>query len=145
MPQTKAPHKKSQPMGFSGRREATRAPTVENARITTPRQVVTRADEVGALSEASRKARTMAAKVVNQAVHASQEAAGRLILTAPYSALLRQRDATTRRRETVASSRSPLQPGRSSVPQGPFRRAASSRTLRGSSPHRTSCGRSGDL
>jgi hypothetical protein len=66
-------------MEFSGRREATRAPTVENATITTERTTVTRADEVGTLSEARRKARIMANKVDAQASHASQEAARVLI------------------------------------------------------------------
>src|SRR5215212_5007125 len=61
-------------MGFSGRREATRAPTVENATITTERTAVTRADEVGWLSEARSSARAMATKVGTQADHASQEA-----------------------------------------------------------------------
>src|SRR5919112_3641966 len=79
MPQIKAPQQNSQPIGFSGRREATRAPTVENAKITTERHAVTRADEVGALSEARRKARAMATKVATQTDHASQEAVRRLI------------------------------------------------------------------
>src|SRR5215212_9706556 len=83
MPQIKAPQQNSQPMGFSGRREATRVPTVENAKITTERHAVTRADEVGTLSEARRKARTMATKVDTQTDHASQEAARVLILPTP--------------------------------------------------------------
>src|SRR5215210_1477609 len=79
MPQIKAPQQNSQPMGFSGRREATRAPTVENAKITTERHAVTKADEVSSLSEARRKAKAIATKVDTQAGHASQEAARVLI------------------------------------------------------------------
>jgi hypothetical protein len=71
----KAPEQKSQPMGFSGRREAIRAPTDENAKITTERHAVTRADEVGTLSEARRKARAMATTEATHTDHASQEAA----------------------------------------------------------------------
>jgi hypothetical protein len=70
-------------MRFSGRREATRAPTIENATITTKRHAVTRADEVGTLSEARRKARAMTTKVDTETDHASQEAARRLILLIP--------------------------------------------------------------
>ena len=55
------------------------------------------------------------------------------------------RDAATKTRARVASSPSPRPPVRCSAPPGRSHRAASRRRLRGSSWHRTSCGRSGGL
>jgi hypothetical protein len=50
--QIKAPEQKSQPIGFSGRRDPTKAPTVENARITSEIKAVVWREDEGSLSEA---------------------------------------------------------------------------------------------
>jgi hypothetical protein len=70
-------------MEFSGRREATRAPTVEKAKITTERTAVTRAEEVGALSEARRSVGGVATKVDAHTDHATRAATLALITPGP--------------------------------------------------------------
>jgi hypothetical protein len=45
--QTKAPERKSQPIAFSGRYEATKAPTVEKARINTGRSTLSYKEDEG--------------------------------------------------------------------------------------------------
>jgi len=79
----KAPPQKSQPIEFSGRREATKAPTVENAKITIDMSAVVRADEVGTLSEARRSVRAPVSKVDTHNDQASQEAVRGLIPPTP--------------------------------------------------------------
>src|ERR687894_1042229 len=77
--QIKAPEQKSRPIGFSGRRDATSAPTVENAKISSERNAAFRKEEVGSLSEAISSVSATASTVNAHIDHASQVAARALI------------------------------------------------------------------
>src|SRR3712207_2911410 len=72
--QTMAPAQKSQPIGFPGRREATRAPTVEKARSSSERATMSRKDEEGELSTVRTSVIAIASTVKTHTPHPSQAA-----------------------------------------------------------------------
>src|SRR5215212_8004027 len=81
--QSTVPKQKSQPIGFSGRREATRAPTVENARTSSEMTAVFWREEVGSLSEARSSVSAVASTVSTHIDQANHEAVRWLIPPTP--------------------------------------------------------------
>ena len=70
--QTRAPEQKSQPIGFSGRCAATKAPTVENARSSSERTTMSRKEEEGSLSEVRNSISAIASTVNAHMPHAAR-------------------------------------------------------------------------